>query len=145
MLDVYANSMEFYPPISIGTFAVAQSTNIPEDCRNLVRLTGLEGSKSTVTFLTDVRNVLAKIWIAIDIFSVFSLKVIFSSYETVLQSPLSDRLLQISMKRLEAWDFFNHSDLTINNFLLVFPFHKHVEVCCDFTLRMYINQTGTQF
>lgn len=56
VLDVYANSMEFYPPISIGTFAVAQSTNIPEDCRNLVRLTGLEGSKSTVTFLTDVRK-----------------------------------------------------------------------------------------
>lgn len=54
VLDVYANSMEFHPPISVGTFAVAQSTNIPEDCRNLVRLSGLVGSKSTVSFLTDV-------------------------------------------------------------------------------------------
>jgi hypothetical protein len=60
VLDVYANSMEFHPPVSIGTFAVVQSSNIPEDCRNLVRLSGLEGSKSTVSFLTDVIYTLRK-------------------------------------------------------------------------------------
>jgi hypothetical protein len=122
--------MEFHPPVSIGTFAVVQSTHIPEDCRNLVRLSGLEGSKSTVSFLTDV-SFTGSVKNSIQYHS--PLKVIFNSFETVMQSPLSDRLLQITMKRLEAWDFFNHSDLTINNFLLLFPFHKHLEVCCDFT------------
>ncbi|XP_059489903.1 serine/threonine-protein kinase ATR isoform X2 [Neocloeon triangulifer] len=119
ILDVYVNPVGFYPPISIGTYSVANSSRFPGECRSLVRLASIESAKPVVSFLSDV---------------------IFSSYELVLQSPLRLKLLDLYLQRLGAWDLFNYNDLISNKFLALasFPFRKDldmlpcfVEICTD--------------